>query len=533
MRWIIAPLIVLAGCPAPTSEPTETPQPAPSEPANIRIIGFNDFHGALLPRDGDPPLGGAAYLATHIEALRTDASVVVAAGDLIGASPLLSSMLHDEPAIDVLDAIGLDFAAVGNHEFDEGPAELLRMQEGGCHPVDGCKGPRPFDGASFRYLAANVWKGEQLLFPAKEIVTLDGLPVGIIGMTLEGTPSVTTPAGVAGLTFHDEVETANALVPELREAGAETIVVVVHEGGITTGEDWSGCENLSGPIIAIAEALDPAIDVLITGHTHQAYVCEVAGKTVTSAGASGLLVTHIDLTVDRTTGEILAREAVNHLVTHDVEPNAAIQTLVDEAKQAAAPLTERVVGSLTASISRSTNEAGESVLGDLIADAQLAAGSQSGSQIAFMNPGGIRADLAEGEVRFEQVFAVHPFENRLVTLTLTGAQIHDLLEAQWREGRSKVLQISSGSSYTWHAERPIGDRVDPEEIVIAGKKLDPSKSYRVTVNDFLGSGGDGFEVLREGTDAETHGTDAEALDAYLAEHSPYSPEAAERIRRTK
>ncbi len=538
-----AVLLGPSGCKAPRGDATLTPAPRP-QPATVqvRVLGFNDLHGALEPPStgiAGEPAGGVAYLGAHLAQLRAEAehSLVVAAGDLIGASPLNSSLLHDEPTIEALGVIGLEFASVGNHEFDEGRAELLRMQNGGCHPEAGCGTGDPFAGASFTYLAANVFtESDETLFPAYGVRQFGDVSVAVIGMTLEDTPAVTRPSGVEGLRFADEVETVNALVPQLQARGIETIVVVVHEGGEQDG-DPEACDGLRGPIIAIAEAMDDAVDVLVTGHTHQAYVCEIGGKVVTSAGSSGRLVSQIDLSIDVTTGDVTAALAHNIPITHTVQPLSAAEKLVQRASTAAAHLTGREVGVLARDLQRTPNAAGESALGAVVADAQLAAARGAGSVVAFMNPGGIRDDLARGRVTFAEVFAVHPFENRLVTMTLTGAQLHALLEAQWREIDSRedttVLQLSAGSSYTWHAQRPPGERVDPAQVVIGGQPLDLESSYRVTVNDFLASGGDGFGMLREGKDRVEHGTDAAALEAYLQQHAASLESPAPRIVRAR
>ncbi len=527
-------LLGTVACKAPDRNArADPPLESGTSEVRVRVLGFNDLHGALEPpttglrgADGEAlPAGGIAYLGSHVARLRQGAphSLVVAAGDLIGASPLSSSLFHDEPTIEALGAIGLDFSSVGNHEFDEGRAELLRMQHGGCHPDAECGSTAPFAGASFKYLAANVFtESNETLLPAVGVRRFGDVSVAVIGMTLEDTPSVTRESGVAGLRFGDEAETVNALVPTLQAQGIETIIVLLHEGGEQAG-GYAECEGLHGPIVAIAEALDDAVDVVITGHTHQSYVCEIDGKVVTSAGSSGRVLSQIDLRIDPVTRDVIDAVAVNLPVSHDVEPLPAAQAIVDRAAAAAKHLTGREVGVLARAVTRRPNAAGESELGAVVADAQLASGATHGSVVAFMNPGGIRSDLVAGPVTFADVFAVHPFGNLLVTMTLRGDQIHALLEAQWRlsngEHDATVLQISGGSAYTWHPERPPGDRVDPAEVRIAGQPLDLNANYRVTVNDFLAGGGDGFAVLREGVDPVEHGTDADALEAYLRIHA--------------
>ena len=356
----------------------------PSETVNVHILAVNDFHGHLVGPSGtitEPdgrsiPAGGVAYLSAHIQALRAQHphTVVVSAGDLIGASPLLSALFHDEPTIEAFNLIGLDYNAVGNHEFDEGAAELLRMQHGGCHPVEGCRDGDGFAGATFQFLAANVVRQDTAttLFPAYAVRHFAGVNLAFIGMTLKGTPTIVTPSGVAGLTFTDEAETVNALVPHLQAQGIEAIVVLIHEGGFPTGT-YNECPGLSGAIVEIVQRFDPAVDVVISGHTHQAYNCQIHGRLVTSASSFGRVLTAVDLTIDRATGDVVGMRANNRIVTREVPPDARLTALVDIYQTLVAPLADRVIGSITADITRAPTPAGESALGDVIADAQWAA----------------------------------------------------------------------------------------------------------------------------------------------------------------
>nr|MBO2503011.1 bifunctional metallophosphatase/5'-nucleotidase [Thermoanaerobacterales bacterium] len=516
-------------------------------PIEVQVLAINDFHGNLAPPSGssgrieDVDAGGAAYLASHIAALEATNpnTVVVSAGDLVGASPLLSALFHDEPTIEAMNQIGLDVNAVGNHEFDEGTDELRRLQEGGCHPVDGCLDGDGFAGADFEFLAANVVSQEtgETLFPAYTVKRFPGgAQVAFIGMTLAGTPTIVTPEGVAGFDFLDEAETANALVRRLERQGIENIIVLVHEGGVTTGGGYNGCEGVSGPIVDIVERLDDQVDAVISGHTHEAYNCVIDGIPVTSASSFGRLVTDMDLTIDRRTKRITSIAVDNRIVTRDVEPAPGIEALIARYDELSAPLANRVIGRITADITRAPNAAGESALGDVIADSQLAATAPEhlgGAQVAFMNPGGIRADLlyapsgteAPGEVTYEEAFTVQPFGNSLVTMTLTGAQIERLLEEQFcgvNAEAPRVLQPSAGFSYTWSASAvgaadcDTADAVDPASITLDGEPVDPSGTYRVTVNSFLATGGDGFAVLNEGTDRLGGALDLDALEAYLS-----------------
>jgi 5'-nucleotidase len=353
-------------------------------------------------------------------------------------------------------------------------------------------------------------------------------------MTLEGTPEIVTPTGVSGLTFHDEVETVNALVPELQADGVHAIIVVVHEGGLQTGL-YDQCVGISGAILDIIEGVDDEVDAFITGHTHQAYDCVIDGKTVTSAASFGRLITDIDLTLDGVTGDVLDIETRNVVVTRDVTPAPALQALLDAYDTLVAPLRDRVIGEVSGALARAAGTSGESALGDVIADAQLAATRPvglGGAEIAFMNPGGIRADIDAGPVTFGESFTVQPFGNSLVTLTLTGEQIERVLEQQFRPtGNPVILQVSSGFTYTWSASAPIGQKIDPADIFLNGEALDPAREYRVTVNSFLAPGGDGFTVLAEGTERLGGALDLDALEDYLAANRPLAVPALDRITR--
>jgi 5'-nucleotidase len=527
-----------------------------SVPVDLRILAINDFHGYLRPPPGgisiaDPAdttrkitveAGGAEHMATLVGQLREGHknTIFVAAGDLIGASPLLSAMFHDEPTIESMSTMGLELSAVGNHEFDEGKDELLRMQNGGCHPVDNCQGPHPFTGAKFRYLAASTIEKStgKTVFPAYDIREFEGIPVAFIGLTLKGTPGLVSPAGVARLEFRDEAETVNALVPELKARGVEAIVVLIHEGGLPTG-DYNDCPGISGPIVDIVRKFDRAVDMVVSGHTHRAYVCEIDGRLVTSGDKYGTLVTAIDLKLDPATRDLVSAKADNIIVrSATLSKNAEQTALIESYDRLAAPIANRPAGSVSETLSRMPNDAGESPLGDIIADAQLAATSTTANGsavIAFTNPGGIRTDIArkeDGSVTYADLFASQPFRNQLVTLTLTGRQIKDMLEQQWRDPkRPRILQVSKGFSYAWDGSKGDGERIITERMSLNGQPIDPAASYRVTINNFLFGGGDGFTVLTQGTAPQIGIYDVDALHAYFRANSPIGPTAADRINR--
>ena len=533
----------IAPCQAQTAAPVE-----------LRILAINDFHGNLRPPPGgiritDPDdktrkimvrAGGAEHMATLVNQIRQGHAntIFVAAGDLIGASPFLSAMFHDEPTIESLSMMGLALASVGNHEFDEGKDELLRMQNGGCHPVDKCQGPHPFPGAKFHYLAASTIDTAtgKTVFPPYEIRTFDGIPVAFIGLTLKGTPDIISPESAAGLEFRDEADTVNALVPELKARGVEAIVVLIHEGGTPTG-DYNECPGISGPIVDIVKKFDKAVDVVISGHTHQAYVCEIDGRLVTSGDKYGTLVTAIDLKLDPATHDVISATASNTIVRTATLARDAEQTALLEAyDRVAAPLANRPAGSVTDTLSRTPNNAGESPLGDIVADAQLAAtnaAASGGAVMAFTNPGGVRTDIAKkegGAITYADIFASQPFRNQLVTLTLTGKQIKDMLEQQWLDPkRPRILQVSKGFTYAWDSSRPDGERVLADRLSLNGTPIDTAASYRVTVNNYLSIGGDGFTVFKDGKAPQFGVYDVDAVDSYFRSNSPVAPTAANRI----
>lgn len=525
-------------------------------PVEVKLLAINDFHGNLRPpaeglRIRDPQdasktitvaAGGAEYLATAVRELkaRNPNHVFVAAGDMVGASPLLSALFNDEPTIESLGQMGLEITAVGNHEFDNGTAELLRKQRGGCHPVQGCKGPTPFAGARYQYLSASTWdvKTGQTLFPAYQIKRFEGIPIAFIGLTLKGTPGIVMPSAVEGLRFDDEAETVNRLVPVLRAQGVEAIVVLIHEGGFPVG-DYNECPAISGAIVDIVKKLDKAVDLVVSGHTHKAYNCRIDGRLVTSGDKYGTIVTEIDLKLDRKTGHILSTEANNVIVRKDRFAADPAQTaLIAGYDQLSAPLVSRVVGRISETLSRDSNEAGATTMGQALADAQLAATAApeaGGAVIALTNTGGMRAALTmtgKGKVSYGDAFAVQPFYNNLVTLSLSGAQLRQVLEEQWlNQPKPRPLQVSRGFSYAWRASAPIGQRVVAGSLRLDGEPLRDEARYRVTVNAFLAVGGDGFPGFAAGQDRRIGVTDIDALVSYLESQPLTRPTALDRVTR--
>ena len=508
--------------------------------AELQILAFNDFHGALEPptgangRVGSVPAGGIEYLAAHLARLKAanPNTIVVSAGDNIGASSLLSGMFHDEPTIEALSAAGLQVSAVGNHEFDEGWEELTRMQRGGCHPVAGCQDKTPFAGAGFEYLAANVTRGGQTLFPVPTVKVIDGIKVGFIGLALGSTPSIVRSEFVRGLTFSSEVDAGNQAAAALGAQGVKTIVVMIHSGGRAGTDDVNGCA-LSGSIIDIANQLSPDIDVIVSGHSHQAYVCTFGTKLVTSARSNGALITDIDLRIDRVTGEVVSKAARNVIVMRDIEKATAITAVIDHYRPLFAAIGQRTVGQLTSPLLEAVNDAGESALGDVVADAMLeqaATLAPGGAQVALWNNGGIRADLigqkaapgAAIPIAFSQAFDVLPFGKRVEVRTVTGAALIAMLE-------TGVFQVSRGIAFQVDPQRPRGERVDRATIALNGRPIDPVARFRVATSDFIWSGGDG--VVIDSNEPLDVGADIDLFVAYLAKHSPVPPGPQDRIRR--
>ncbi|MGH4029441.1 bifunctional metallophosphatase/5'-nucleotidase [Actinomycetota bacterium Odt1-20B] len=557
----------------------------PSRTVDLQLLSFNDFHGNLQPPAGSSgqvtekqpdgtqkkiDAGGVEYLASSLRKAREGKkySVTAAAGDLIGASPLLSGLFHDEPTVEAMNKLGLDVTSVGNHEFDEGAKELARIQNGGCHPKDGCfekdknGKPKKFKGADYPYLAANVTSektGKPILKPYT-VWKHKGVKVGFIGVTLEGTPDIVSADGVKGLKFHDEIETVNKYAKILDKQGVKSIVTLIHEGGSPASQDYNyDCDSpgsgdgISGPITAIAKGISPKVDALVTGHTHQAYVCTIpdpSGKPrmVTSASSYGKLYTDTTLTYDRRTKDIVRTsvKSANHVVSREQAKAPDMTSLIQRWDKLAAPVANKPVGYISADIPGRGAGTPEEPLGDLIADAQLAHAKSLDPEadLALMNPGGIRSDLVhkasgsegDGVVTYGEAFTVQPFSNTVNLVDLTGAQLVTALKQQVsgaNEASPKILQISDGLTYTLDMTKSGADRVVTDSIKLGGKAIDPAATYRVAMNSFLAGGGDGFAELGKGTKPLVGADDLKALGDYLTANSsadkPIAPPKADRI----
>lgn len=535
---------------------------AETDTLRVKLLGINDFHGQLSAgrRVSNRPVGSAPVLASYLRAAQAgveDKTVIVHAGDHVGATPPASALLQDEPAIAFLNQLGNDHCryperekkergknesdrhehdqraewhskcnlvgTLGNHEFDEGVAEMQRLLKGGNH----ANGPfleNPWRGARFPYVSANVVDARtgKPVLPPYVIKKIDGLPIAFIGAVLKATPTIVTPSGVAGVTFLDEAEAINRYIPELRRKKVRAIVVLIHQGGRQTtysGPTQPAAASVSGDIVDIVNRLDDEVDVVVSGHWHSftnAILNNQNGKPilVTQAFSSGTAYGDIDLEISRSSRDVIAKSAAIVTTWADEGPglapdNAAAQ-LTAAAEQLVAPLVNQVIGSAAADITRAESSAGESALGNLIADAQRAA---LATDFAFMNAGGIRADITAGEVTWGELFTVQPFGNSLVKMDLTGQQIYTLLEQQWVGQTSARILKTSGLRYTWNAAAPVGSRI--VGVYRNGALIDTGAVYSVTVNSFIADGGDNFLVLREGVNRVGGAVDLDALIAHI------------------
>jgi 5'-nucleotidase len=534
---------------------------------DVQLLAFNDFHGNLEPASGangqieGHVVGGVEYLATHVAQMRATNpnTVVVSAGDNIGATPFLSGMFHDEPSIEALNDVGLQISTVGNHEFDEGWWEVYRMQHGGCHPVDGCQDGTPFEGARFTYLSANVvldparvdpdklkesgWTSPgpaSTLFPASTIRTFDGVKIGFIGLVVHTAPDIVQPFATRGLTFRPEADAANEEVTRLTAQGVHTIIVLIHEGATPARDAYNGCEGVNGPVMEIAKALSPEVDAVVAGHVHRAYNCEVDGKLVTSGASLGRIVTDIQLHIDARTGDVVSKSANNVLVTRDVPKTPALTALIARYLPIAAKIGSRVVGTITTEIPREQNQNGEAALGDVVADAYLDAGRTAmpgPAEAAILNIGGLRAGLVgtvdgnRRSVTYAQAFEVLPFGNRVQVKSVTGDTLIRWLEQQFDNpgpGRLTIMQVA-GITYSFSLSRPPGQRVDRASLRVAGQPIDPSRRYRIASNDFVWNGGDAFTVATEGNDPVDVGADIDVFVSYLMTHPDVAPGRLDRF----
>jgi 5'-nucleotidase len=514
-------------------------------PRHIKILGFNDFHGQLSTGKlvGSRPVGGAAVLASYLhaaEAQAQDGSIIVHAGDHVGASPAASALLQDEPSITFLNMLANSACAhgkmgrscnvvgtLGNHEFDEGLKEIKRLLNGGNYPA----GPflqDPWQGSIVPYINANVvrTKGGQTILPPYVIKKIKDVNIGFIGAVLKETPTIVTPTGVAGLTFKDEAASINQQVAKLKALGIHAIVVTIHQGQSQSPSNENptnpnGVEPTSGAIVDIVKQLDDEVDIVVSGHSHSfmnTLISNNNGKKmlVVQAFSASTAYDDIDVTIDPITQDVTEKSARVLTTWADqgpgLTPDAAVASLVSQAETKVAPLINQVIGTASLAITTTENSAGESLMGNLIADAQRAS---TGTEVAFMNPGGIRAGLVAGPVTWGNLFTVQPFGNTLVTMKLTGSLILTALEQQWQDQPFPRIMKTSGITYSWDNAQPVGSRIVPGSVKINGVPLVTSQTYNVTVNNFMATGGDNFLAFKSGTNQTGGAVDLDALIAYV------------------
>ncbi|MDX6738183.1 bifunctional UDP-sugar hydrolase/5'-nucleotidase [Actinocorallia sp. A-T 12471] len=582
---VAASAVLAVTAPGVQAKP-KPPKPPKDQSVPVRLLALNDFHGNLEPPTGSSgrmvdeagntvDAGGAAYIAAWMDRMSNKNTLKVAQGDLIGATPLISAAYHDEPSVEFLGNVGITVSSVGNHEFDEGYGELKRIMKGGSHPVDGPSPAGKWKGAKYSYIGANVFledgtalpnlPGMEILkkidkkrlsalvrqygvpaLPPIAVRKVNGQEIGFIGAVTETTPTIVTASGIAGLKFGGVVKSAEFGSKLLKELGVDAQVLLVHEGdNVLTGRSPDSCSTTTDPDgsagagTEIAAKADPEIDLILSGHSHQAYICTVKDpsgnpRLYSQGGSFGRVISQVDLKISKKTGEI-DRSSVtidNQIVTRDIPAHAKTAAFVQTWKDRVADVANKPVGSITADLTRATTPSGETTLGNLIADAQLAATKgEGGAQIALMNPGGVRADLPYepdgGVVTYGEAFAVQPFNNLMQVVTLTGAQLDALLEQQWTASRTAVLLPSASLTYTATLANPFGERVSG--IRIDGVAVDPAGTYRVAANNFLVGGGDAFSVFTQGTNLWSGPLDLDAFTAYLTANSPVAPPATDRI----
>ncbi|WP_410983739.1 bifunctional metallophosphatase/5'-nucleotidase [Bacillus cereus] len=503
------------------------PSQAPTEKnryIDVQMLGINDLHGQLdtVKKINNKEAGGAEYLAAYLRdrEKQNPNTLMVHAGDIVGASPPVSALLQDEPTIEILNDLGFDVGTIGNHEFDEGIDEMHRLIYGGYHEKTG-----NFKGAKFPYVAANFYNKStgRLFLPPFTVKMIQGVPVGFIGVVTTDTPNVVMPTMLKNVQITDEVEAINKSTQQLKKLGVKSIVVLAHVGGTT---DDTGVTN--GDLVRLANETDPEVDVIFGGHSHTFVNGTVNNKLVVQANSYGMAFADVDVKIDRKTKDIVEKKAEVVTTYHEgIKPDQQVKKKMDQYQEKIAPLVNQVVGKSTAPIDRKQNAAGESTLGNLVADAQRAT---MNTQIALMNPGGIRNDLDAGDITWGELYGIQPFGNQLIKVNLTGQDIRDILNQQWQKDKTRMLQIS-GIQYTWDANKPDGEKVTNIHLT-NGEELIATKTYSVVANAFLASGGDGFVSFKNGKDAETGPNDFEALVDYVKQvKEPIQPIIDGRIQR--
>lgn len=510
----------------------ETKQKKEKQPAannrfiQVQLLGINDLHGQInVTRNvGGKPAGRADYLAAYLKQREAENknTLLLQAGDMVGASPPASALLQDEPTIEILNKLNFDIGTIGNHEFDEGVKELLRLINGGTHAETG-----NFAGANFPWVVANVVddKTGETILPPYKILKVNGMDIGFIGVVTTETPTIVVPSGVEGLTFTDEVEAINRNVEQLKKQGVRSIVVLAHN----PGSSGINGENPTGMLVDMANKVDDEVDIIFGGHNHAYMNATIDNKLIVQSYSYGTAFSDVDIEIDPKTKDIVSKRA--EIITtfqEGIKPDPEIAKMVANYEEKVEPIVNRVIGSTSVNLTALRNDNGESVLGDLIADAQRHALK---TDIAFMNPGGIRADINTGDITWGEIYTVQPFNNDMVKMTMTGQQIRDVLNQQWGT-KTTMLQIS-GITYTWDENAPIGGKVVNIQLP-DGSQLDPNKTYSVAANIFLAGGGDGFTVFTKAQNKEIGPVDLDVLiDFISAQPNPFTYEMDNRIQKVR
>ena len=502
-------------------DPDSRERPFDEAPVTAKILGFNDFHGYLNGQMiGGRPVGGAAVLAAYLKAESAEVdnrAVIVHAGDVVGASPAESALQHDEPTIHFLNLLANDqcvadalmaplcnmVGTLGNHEFDDGPQEMIRLLFGGRHP-DAAPDLPAWSGAEFPYVSANVVREEtgELVLPPYVVKEIGGVPVAFIGAVLRSTPEIVIAYGTEGISFLDEVETINRYVEEIRNQNIRAIVLTIHHG--FAQNPLAPPENLEeNQFIELVRQLDDEVDVVISGHLHAHTNLLVPGRNgkeilLTQAFEEGTAYSDIDIVLDRQSREIVAKSAAIMSTWADsgpgLTPEPEIAAFVNDINSELDSHLNQVIGASSTTLSREANEAGESLMGNFLADAYR---SMLGVDFAFSGLG--RADIPAGNITLGDLYQVDPFDRDLIVMTLTGSQIVRLLNEQWSGRGSPQFLAVSGLSYTWDANGPENERIiDIRDA--RGRTLDSNLSYRISTSEFFASGGSGFDVFTEGVD---------------------------------
>jgi len=513
---VLAPL-ALPGCPDP-------------EPVHVRILAVNDFHGQLPAGQSlnGEPAGSAPVLASYLEYAMADAggtaTFMALPGDVVGASPPASGLLLDEPAMLFFNSLADDcpgmIATFGNHEFDRGTDELLRLVRGGNGTAAITHLTDPYPGAKAEYISSNVaWKTNGTLLAAPYTIRdAGGAKIAFIGATTVETPSIQKGINIEEVLFKDETESINRCVPEIQQQGVHAIVVLLHEGGRQDpyGGPTREGENITGRVAGIVAGLDPDVDVVLSGHTHaftNAYLENAGGKPVlvTQAYSYSRAFSDVDIIIDPLTGEVTHTSArVVPAYGNGTSPDPEALAFLETCEEAVRPMTGRVISVASSDITRSQTDAGESALGNLVADSLRVA---MGADIAFITTGSLRAEIAEGDVTWGDLYAVQPFSSTALSMTLTGEQVRDALERQWEAPLPPHNLGVSGLTYTFDESKPAGGRI--VEVRVGGVALDPDAEYTVAMVDFLATGGDKYTVFREGTNVVPGPSDVDALVAYM------------------